>query len=764
MDPLARLGRKDKWFLGGGKGAIYAPPFPKHLLAPGFWDECYLADIRIPRLFTVLFLDADARPIRFESYLKGWRPDRLTIMHYSGDVVVRERRCVTEGNAWVSEFELVTAVRPLNVFVWSLPEVRPLGHGTPWQSMTSVEPAEDSMRVRFETAWPSELEPDRTGIESELIAGGARMGEALAVFLEFGASHVRQSWTVNLAQRHDESPLYELSVLPEKFAGGKLAEDFKPFVGTEPAEGLAHIVQHYVLEDRKPLVVACGSGLSPELARASMEDGRREDVFERSAESWRAYFRSVPQFSSSDEFLTSAYWYRWYGLRLNTVDMALPIHTSGVAFSPFVTEGIGFFRNFVSYSAQAHLREVSWMHDPSLAVGILDNFAKVQKGDGSFPGHSYSCRPARDFYHSDIGTGLLQLRKLRPAFVSEEHKETLRRYADYLVKYRTLSEDPTEPTMYDIFDQNETGQEYMSRYQFASEAADKWGSFRVGGVDATCYAIGVFQSLALLDFFDRQVKYSEPYGSYAQGARFGLAELSYDEEHKFFCDILPDGKRSPARPATGLYPLMHFYKLWHAVQLDAVLEPWFTNPKEFNLLAGFPATAASDPTFSAEGEWKEKRLNCPWSGRSWPMANSHLVAGMAEVARVNEYDPKETDHWLNEWRTIAANALTKTIRLMFHHGDPLKPNSYEHYDPVTGVPSLYRGYDDYMHSWVVDLILQYVVGVQPGKDTVDPLPLGVDWIECTDIPHPKGRMHVRIEKGVATVEIEELGAQGLEGS
>ena len=88
----------------------------------------------------------------------------------------------------------------------------------------------------------------------------------------------------------------------------------------------------------------------------------------------------------------------------------------------------------------------------------------------------------------------------------------------------------------------------------------------------------------------------------------------------------------------------------------------------------------------------------------------------------------------------------KAITLMFHNGDPARPNSYEHYDPFTGTPSLYRGYDDYMHSWIVDLIMRHAVGVQPGTDEVDPLPLGVDWIECTDIPHPQGRMSVRIKK------------------
>lgn len=752
MDPLARLGRKDKWFLGGGKGAIYAPPFPKHLLAPGFWDECYLADIRIPRLFTALFVDADGRPIRFESYHKGWRPDRLTVMHYSGDVVIRERRTVTEGNAWAAEFELVTAVRPIHVFLWALPEVRPQGYGAPWQSMTDVQVAEDSMRVRFETAWPGELEPDRTGIEAETIRSAAGMGPRLPVFLEYGASHPRQSFTVNLAQRHDESPLYELSVLPEKFVNSRLKGDFKPFVGVPPVEGLAHLVQHYVLEDRRPLTLVCGSGLSPEAARRSLEEAREDGVIDRSAAAWRDYFRGVPQFWSSDEHLTSAYWYRWYGLRLNTVDIPdLPCGTGALVarehgqdadatFSPFVTEGVGFFRNFVTYSAQAHLREVSWMHDPSLAVGILDNLGKVQREDGSFPGHNYSCRPSRDFYHADFATGLLQLHQLHPGSVGRDHLQTMRHYADYLLRHRTLSKDPAGPTMYDVFDQNETGQEYMSRYQFASEDADKWASFRVSGVDATAYALTLFHTIA--KFRAAGSSYQE----FAWGALQGLAHHSYDQEAGWFCDVLPNGDRSPARPATGLYAYLvpDLEVLTHnqmsELHPERVLEHWLS---KFDAPAGFPATALDDPTFSAEGEWKGRRLNCPWNGRSWPMANSHLVDAIANFARTFEDQVLSLESRnASDWRVRGGALLMKAIRLMFHGGDPMKPNSYEHYDPETGVPALYRGYDDYMHSWIVDLIMRHAVGVEPGRDDLDPLPLGVE-IECADIPTASGLIDVR---------------------
>lgn len=750
MDPLARLGRKDKWFLGGGKGAIYAPPFPKHLLAPGFWDECYLADIRIPRLFTVLFLDERGNPIKFESYHKGWRPDRLTVMHYSGDVVIRERRCVTEGNAWVTELELVTAVRPIHVFLWAMPEVNPSWTGAPWQSATDVSVTDHSMRVRFETAWPGELTPDRTGIDRESIQSDVALGAALPIHLEYGSSHERISWTVNTAQRHDDSPLYEISVLPEKFARGRLPGDFQ-----FGREGFAHLVQHYILEDRKPLVLACGAGLSPEAAQASLEDAVKGDPIGRSGAAWREYFQGVPQFDSSDDFLTSAYWYRWYGLRLNTVDLPLPIHGGGT-FAPFVTEGVGFFRNFVSYSAQAHLREVSWMHDPSLAIGILDNLDRVQRADGSFPGHSYSCRPSRDFYHADFASGANRLLR-NHGILRADHMETLRRYADYLVTHRAGSPDPTGATMYNIFDQNETGQEYMSRYRFANRSADDWASFCVGGVDATEYALRLFGFLCFhyhVEFKDREK--ANHYAKLSHGARLGLIELAYDPEAQFFCDVTSEGVRSPERPATGLYPLATGEYAWHnhGIPMDAILERWLQNRDEFWLPAGFPATAKSDDTFNAEAEWKDRRLNCPWNGRSWPMANCHLVEGFATIGALGtEWSRRSRPEWGNALQRSSAEALMKTIRLMFHQGDPFRPNSYEHYDPITGVASLYRGYDDYMHSWIVDLIMHYAVGVGNNNE-LRPLPLDIDWIECSEIPRAGGRLHAQIKRENAKAEFE----------
>src|SRR5262245_42243504 len=81
LDPFLLLERTDKWYLGGGNAAMFAPAFPKALDTPGFWDEAYFADIRLERLFCLLLLDENGRPLNLRRALRRWTPDRLTHIH-----------------------------------------------------------------------------------------------------------------------------------------------------------------------------------------------------------------------------------------------------------------------------------------------------------------------------------------------------------------------------------------------------------------------------------------------------------------------------------------------------------------------------------------------------------------------------------------------------------------------------------------------------------------------------------------------------------
>ncbi|MBX3119441.1 MAG: hypothetical protein KF784_10270 [Fimbriimonadaceae bacterium] len=729
MNPLERLRRKDKWFLGGGTGSIYAPVFPQWLSTVGFWDESYFADVRLQRLFIGLFFQ-NGKACRLQSRTVDWRPDRLLLEHASDNLKLLETRLVLPCHSWVSMIEVLkSGSDPVDVALWSLQAYDPTGVGTPWQSITSVEVMGDFLQYRFDTAWPLDFKPDRTAVDQEALSVGGGMGRALPLYMTLGADKPARSRFVQHAQRHFDGPLHETCALLggelHTFVGGGL-------LGDDPELGFVHLGLTYSVGEGETIVLGSAAGLSSELSMSNLETALGSDPAQASENSWKAFFGGVPQFESSDPYLTNAYWYRWYGLRLNTVSIPdLPNAESSQSFSPFVTEGVGFFRNFVTYSAQAHLREVAWMHDPALALGIVDNLVRIQRSNGSYPGHNYSCRPSRDFYHADFATGCELLEALHGSVVSPSVAESLARSLMYFVEARWAK----NRAGFMVFDQNETGQEYMNRYLFANPNADQWESFRIVGVEATVYVLRLARLVQKLGLQHDRKDWIE----LADKALSQTRASAYDSDSRYLCDSTEDGLISPARPATGLYGLSENGLGHNADQTQEMIRKWLSEPGLFRRGFGFFAEAATEPTFDSLGSWKGKRLNCPWNGRSWPMANSHIVDELATVARSNP-----------EFCALAGEALMGCIRMMFHEGDPDRPNSYEHYDPLTGQASVYRGYDDYMHSWIVDLILRHAVGYQPDTKSFDPLPLaGVEWIECSGIPDPSGLQSVRIENGRA---------------
>src|SRR5690606_16569163 len=169
--------------------------------------------------------------------------------------------------------------------------------------------------------------------------------------------------------------------------------------------------------------------------------------------------------------------------------------------------------------------------------------------------------------------------------------------------------------------------------------------------------------------------------------------------------------------AISFYPF--FTDLVGAEHLPSI-HRYLLNPDEFWTEYPVPASPKSDPYYSATPAWKGKRTNCPWNGRTWPMTNSHVAEALVGASRL---DPA--------LRERAAEFMTRFVRMLFRDGDVRRPTSYEHYNPETGAPSRYRGIDDYQHSWVVDLLIKYVAGVQPevGRVVIDPFPFRLERFE-----------------------------------
>ena len=122
------------------------------------------------------------------------------------------------------------------------------------------------------------------------------------------------------------------------------------------------------------------------------------------------------------------------------------------------------------------------------------------------------------------------------------------------------------------------------------------------------------------------------------------------------------------------------------------------------------------------------------------MTNSHVCEALARAART--LDRNLTPH--------ASHLITRFIEMMFFDRNPARPNCFEHYNPFTGTPSVYRGVDDYQHSWVIDLMIKYLVGLQPSAgDTLvfDPLPFPVARFSIEGINYRGHSVDVRWEEG-----------------
>jgi hypothetical protein len=273
--------------------------------------------------------------------------------------------------------------------------------------------------------------------------------------------------------------------------------------------------------------------------------------------------------------------------------------------------------------------------------------------------------------------------------------------------------------MYDVLNHFETGQEFGSRYQVIDPGADErgWsGGIRLKGIDVTVYTYQLKRALATIALHLGLNPEATAWSRGADDIGRAITQIMWDPETGMFSDVDP---RRAVR--TGVKAAVCFYPLLTDLLSDEIvgcLADHLRDPAEFATPFPVPSSSVDDPFFSATAEWKGKRHNCPWNGRTWPMINSHVIEGLL----------RQWHRGRRQVGQLAADTLTRFVRMMFHGGDLTRPNCYEHYNPVTGHASVYRGIDDYQHSWVLDLLIRGVAGLEPHHRgiLIDPLPLDLD--------------------------------------
>lgn len=699
---LGALERAEKWYLSAGDGFLWAPPFPRWLHRPGFWDGAHVFHYSFAPLFGVVLVDADGREVGLDLVDRSWRPDRMRIVwRPAGFAPLVEQRCVLPRGRFCS--------------FWTLPSDRTRLHLVAF----TVQPGlQADVAVAGGIRWSRRLED--------------RHGQRLAVTATLSA----HTWS----EVRDEGHPLRSRVLALRTEGRETGPDWAwmPFrevwraerwtesdsaQGPFPLEGLPPMGLVAMAVD-----VPLGSGddrvgfvleVRPEWS-AGVPGGdvvREGDPLhsglphpEDSAVGWAEAFDTYPALATRDPYLGRYFDYRVYGLQLNRLAGGC-----GNVRHPAIAEGIEYFHVPITYSGQAHMWETRWSSDPSVARGTLLNFLDNQKSDGAFHGRLYPNHLEKtDFYHANWGDAALAVDAVHPdrAFLERAYRG-LGRYAEWLDAER----DPGDTGIYRVVNHNETGQEYMSRYLAVDPESDRTGwqpRLHLGGVDVTVYAYQLKRALAEMA---RRLGRPDDAGPWDWGAdRIGRAilERMWDPDAGLFSDIdIRTGQRTGVKAGVCFYPLLT--DLLDPDHVERLLEH-LADPGEFATPFPVPSSSLDDPFFSAEGEWKGKRHNCPWNGRVWPMVNSHVVEGLLRQWHAGR---RAAGH-------AAADILTRFIRMMFTDGDPSLPNCYEHYNPFTGHPCTFRGIDDYQHSWVLDLLVRGFGGLEPlpGRLLVDPLPMG----------------------------------------
>jgi len=729
FSPLKLLSRADKWYLGGGNRLLWAPEFPAHLDKPGFWDHARYYNYVFQPLFTWTILDQEANELVPRFKARHWNPAALVQEFKCEGLDIEETKCVLPIDVALSTVVLKNKSRKsmkLHFIAWTTHESRPSNHGTRVANLTV------GTTVSFVRHLTAAQRPD------------------LPVACSLGISRPVRSFGAILSEGTTVQPHWSLTPFAETFSRSSLG-NAKTVSGISE-DGLITTALHCSITigqlKQESVSIACALAPSPAEASRNRELVLKQNAPQRlSVLSWEDHFAGVPFFECSDEFLTRYFWYRWYGLRLNTM-----YGEEGNYSYPFVCEGIGYFRAPISYSAPCHMLENRWMHEPELAQGSLMTFLENRRPDGGFRGYIDVNDYRQDmFYHANWGRAVLQLDQIHPSrkFLEAAYKG-LREYAAYFDRER----DEEISGMYDIDNHYETGQEYMHRYLAVNPKADQdnWGEvFRLKGVDVTVYIYELKQALALIAEKIGRTEEADLWTMEAARIKSVVLSSMWDPKDKMFYDVDPATKqRTKVKAATCFYP--YFTDIVSEKHL-AGLKWHLLNPKEFWTRYPVPSSSADDKYFSAEPAWKGKRMNCPWNGRVWPMTNSHIAEALAASAQ--RFGDAEL-------KTRTVEFITKFVRMMFFEGDAQRPNCFEHYNPFTGYPSVYRGIDDYQHSWVNDLIIKYVCGIRPDSHsvTIDPFPFGLKVARIDNVLVRGRRLKVELRGKKFTVWLD--GKQHVE--
>lgn len=495
---------------------------------------------------------------------------------------------------------------------------------------------------------------------------------------------------------------------------------------------------------RAELSIVAAVGLDESLVDLTARADRHlHDTVDSHASSYQAWYDEAPRLTTSDPLLDRTWAYRWFLLRHNLARPGVGQLDGTTVYegrshkmtkTPWQPRGWEFSK-LIPLSSPMHLLEARWYGDASLGAEILTSAAATQGEDGQL--YSRTIDATYHHYNNFLGWAAAEFALVHGIESVQAALPALKRQVRSEWELRMPARDglPVQD------DHKRTGKEYQPSYWYFHDfpddprAADTFTPLK--RVDQAIYqhlnAAGVARLCALMGDPDEA-----EFAAAATETADAVLTKQWDPHTGFFYDLHHEtDAKALVRNVVGLYPW------WAGITSTEHLAGFETAfaPDLFGTGCPLPSVAADCPVFAPSGGWKGQflkgRNGCMWDGPTWPYTNS---VALDAVGRMSQRHGHRFDE-------LFADLLRKYCLLHFHQQDGRTPYLVEHYDSITGEPL--SDEPDYFHSYLVDLIIRYVVGLRVHTDhiAVDPIDIGLEHFDLDDVVVQGRRVRVSYRKG-----------------
>ncbi len=477
--------------------------------------------------------------------------------------------------------------------------------------------------------------------------------------------------------------------------------------------------------------------------------------------SYAEWFANAPSFRSSDPLLDRTWDYRWFLLRHNLArpgigqlpSLAMWEGRSHKMSKQPWNPGGWEFSKLIPLSSPLQLVDARWYGDPALGADILTSAASCQGSDGLL--YAKTVDATFEYYCNFLGYAAAQYSALHGPDRVRAVLPALKKQVRSERALRTPGDDGLPVTTV----HQRTGKEYQPSYWyfhgFADNPKDPATYTPLKRVDQAIYqylnAIGVASLCAVLADADE-----DEFRKIAAETKDAVLRKQWDADTAFFYDLhYETDEKAMVRNVVGLYPWWagitgdeHLSGIEKAFAADAFGTEW-----------PLPSVSADSPAFAPSGGWNRQflkgRNGCMWNGPTWPYTNSVALDAIGRTSLANGH----------RFDDLFADLLRKYCLLHFHQHDGRTPYLVEHYDSLTGEPI--SDEPDYLHSYLIDLIVRYVVGLQieDNRVVLDPVDIGLDHFALSDVVAAGHRIAVTYRRGdglrLIVDDVEVASAQSL---